>query len=207
MANTNIPRGLVPINLNDTDAHYYAVSTAADIYLGQPVQLQASGYVVGTSGQAAIPLLGVAIGFAGARKTGLGSDTPHLDVSAINPTRDGSGDRYVLVADNPDQEFMVQEDSGGTALTQAAAGAAINDIFRGAAAATATGRTDTGWATLEIDASSVVATTNAAYQLLRYHDVVNDDGTENGSGDYAKWIVRILHHQKASPNVTTVTPV
>lgn len=209
MANDNNPQGLVPYGkvLHKT---YYRVSTAADIYLGQPVSQTATGYVIGTSGQDTTTLLGVALGFAGPNKAGLShTGDPFLDVSDVTPPTNGdpSGDRYVLVADDPQQEYIIQEDSGGTALTVAAIGAAINDLYRGAAGATVTGDANTGWATLEIDASSVVATLSGAYQILRLHDYVNSDGSENGSGDYAKWVVKILHHQRGNVNIGGTDPI
>ena len=203
MANDNVPRGLVPLNWPNMPVHAYRVSTAADIYLGQPVQSPAAGYVVGIGTMTGVTqCIGVAVGFAGTLKRGLATNDPFLDVSDLTPPTPASdtGDRYVFVADNPNQEFVAQEDTGGTALTLAEAGAAVDMLFRGAGANVVTGNDDTGWATSEIDASSVVTTTGAFLRLSRLHDVVNADGTENAVGDFGKWIVTILHHQnKGAP--------
>ena len=199
MANDNFPRGLFPINFNLNQAHYYRVDTATDIFLNQPVTIPAAGFVVGaaTAGASGLVLLGVAVGFAGTLKRGLATNDPFLDVSDLAPPTPSSdtGDRYVLVADDPNQEFMVQEDTGGTALALADIGAAADVIYRGAGGVV-DGNVDTGLSSLELDASTVAAGTAGSWTILRLHDVVNSDGTENAVGDYAKWIVRITHHQK-----------
>lgn len=204
MANDNLPRGLTPIHLQPNGAHYYRVSTAADIFIGMPVQQAAAGYIVGVGTATGIAnLMGVAIGFAGVNKSGIAMNAPFLDVSRVTPPEDGleSGDRFVLIADDPNQEFYVQEDTGGTALALADAGTAIDGIYRGASATAVNGDSNTGWANFEIDASSVVTTTGATFQVLRLHDGTNTDGTNNAVGDYAKWVVRILHHQRAGAAV------
>ena len=198
MANDNFPRGLVPLNFNPkSHANYYKVSTAADIWLGEPVVLSASGYVVAGSITGYIQYLGVAVGFAGVKKTGLATDDPFLDVSDL-PGNFGSGDRYVLVADRPDQEFYIQADTGGSALTQAAAGTAIDGIYRGATGTVRDGNTTSGWANLELDRSTTVSTLSSPLQLLRLHDNVNTDGSDNDvSANFEKWVVKIVNHQKA----------
>lgn len=199
MANDNYARGLVPVNRRPISANYYRVSTAADIYIGQPVIIPAAGYVVtATVATDNSVVLGVAIGFAGTLKRGVATPAPFLDVSQLTPPVPASdtGDRFVLVADDPNQEFYVQEDTGGTALALADIGASIHLIYRGVAGGEVTGNTDTGQVTAELDASSVAATTAGMFTVLRLHDGVESDGTNTAVGDYAKWVVRITHHQK-----------
>ena len=203
MANDNDPRGLIPANLGQgaVTAHYYRVATggSTDIYIGAPVTIDSDGYVKAASPTLMVPILGVAIGFAGPQKRGLAvpQGDPFLDVSDLIPPSPASetGDRWVLVADDPNQRFIVQEDTGGTALAIADIGAACDLIYRGATAISMNGSADTGWANLELDASGVVTTTAAPVVILGLHDGVNTDGTDNAVGDYAKWVVRILHHQ------------
>lgn len=201
MANDNFARGLVPVNLGqgNLSAHYYRVSTAADIYLYQPVTLPAAGFVIG-AGVATdnSVVLGVAIGFAGTQKRSIATNDPFLDVSDLTPPVPSSdtGDRFVLVADNPNQEFYIQEDTGGTALALADVGASIHLLYRGSDGSAVTGNADSGWVTAELDASTVVTTTAGMVTLLGLFDGVNSDGTNTTVGDYAKWVVRITHHQK-----------
>jgi len=200
MANDNYARGLVPYRC--IGANYYRVSTAADIYLGQPVALGATGYVSTISANGITQMLGVAIGFAGTKKGSIATNDPFLDVSDLTPPDPSSdtGDRFVLVADDPQQEYYVQEDSGGTALALADIFSTIDMTFRGDGTSI-TGDANTGWATLEIDASSVAQDTGQLLSILRLHDVINSDGTENGVGDYAKWVVKALHHQRQGANI------
>lgn len=206
MANDNFPRGLFPLNFIPKEhARYYKVSTATDIYLGQPVVLDSTGYVVAAVSTGVIQMLGVAVGFAGPKKGSIACNDPFLDVSDVTPPTGGleTGDRYVLVADLPTQEYVIQADTGGSALTQAAAGAAFDLVGR-----TPNGNTETGWSYFELDRSSVVSTLSAPIVALRLHDVVNTDGTENDpANNYEKWVVRILYHQKANPVLPSTGPV
>lgn len=199
MANDSVPRGLYPLNFNIQQAHVYRVATGADIFLYMPVAIGATGYVARAeiTTQNTV-ILGVAVGFAGTKKSGLATNDPFLDASDLTPPTPSSdtGDRYVLVADDPNQEFLVQEDTGGTALAIADIGASADLLYRGASGDVTNGNVDSGWANLELDASTIAATTGGAVTVLRLHDAVNTDGTENAVGDYAKWVVRITHHQK-----------
>mgnify|MGYP001582295974 CR=1 FL=1 len=199
MANDDVSRGLYPLNFNVQQAHAYRVSTAADIFLYMPVAIGAAGYVIRSeiTTQNTV-ILGVAVGFAGTKKSGLATNDPFLDVSDLAPPTPSSdtGDRYVLVADDPNQEYLIQEDTGGTALALADIGASADLVYRGATPSTPTGNADSGWVALELDASTIAATTGGAITVLRLHDAINADGTENAVGDFAKWVVRITHHQK-----------
>ena len=111
MANDDFLRGLIPLNsiVPGVNAHYYRATTSADIFIGDTVRMTAAGYV-GISSAAAIAveqLLGVAVGFAGPDKQGLATDDPYLDASDLTTLAAGldTGDRYILVADDPNQEF------------------------------------------------------------------------------------------------------
>ena len=207
MANDNYPRGLFPYGKILHKA-YYRVNTAQDIFLGEPVTLLSTGYVVAGSAQTGmVALLGVAVGFAGPARSGLATNDPFLDASDCAPL-DASlpaGDRYVLIADDPQQEYVIQADTGGSALTVADAGGACDLLYRGATGTVRAGDSSTGWANLELDRSAIVATTASCVQVLRLHDVVNSDGSENSaSNNYEKWVVRILHHQRLGGTNQTI---
>ncbi len=205
MANDNIPRGLVPINFNPkADAHYYRVNTAGtDMFLGQPVDFLSTGFVdnaVLVASDGLVRALGVIVGFAGPLKKGLATDDPFLDVSDLTTLATGleAGDRWVLVADNPMQQFAIQADTGATMLTLAAIGETATLIYRATS-----GNTSTGWANLELDASSNAASTAGFVRILGLQDIVNVDGTENSTGNYAKIVVMLQTHRKASVNVSS----
>jgi len=209
MANDDDPRGLIPLEAlggGRPRGHFYRVTTATDLFRGCPVTLLASGYVDASSVTAMVPILGVAWEFAGTLKRGLATNDPFLDVSDLTPPTPSSdtGDRWVYVVDDPEQEFIVQEDTGGTALTLAEVGAACDLNYRGATATAVSGNLDSGWASLELDRSGVVTTTAAPVQILRLHDQVQTDGTENAAGNFGKWVVRIVHHQRRGGAVSVV---
>ena len=196
MANDDYSRGFVPLNLTPLGVHYYRVSSAADIALGQPVALSGVGYAVAASVASLTYVLGVAVGFAGVNKQGLATNDPFLDVSDLTPPVPSSdtGDRWVAVADDPHQLFYIQEDTGGTALALADVGGALIAIWGNGVG---NPDPDTGWArALELDASSIVTATGGLVQLVQLHDALNSDGTNNAVGDYAKWVVQFLTHQR-----------
>lgn len=195
MANTNFRRGLVPRNLNfSRGVHYYRAGTGDDIFLGAPVAISAAGLCVPSAATSAgaVASIGVAVGFIDGNKAGLAADAPFLDVSTL-----GSNPQpYVAVADDPVQEFIVQEDTGGTALTQADVGLLGMLVFSADGASATSGNTTTGWSLLEFDRSTAVTTNSAQFQVLSLLDGVNEDGTLASFGNYAKLVVRIVHHQK-----------
>ena len=206
MPNDNYPRGLIPINWPNISSHWYRVSTAADIFLGEPVQRDSTGYIVGIgTPTGATMVMGVAVQFGGVLKRGLATPDPFLDVSDLTPPTPSSdtGDRWVRVSDDPSQEYFIQEDTGGTALALADAGAGIDLLYRGVNGTTVNGDVETGWSNIELDASTVATTTALLCVLQRLDDRVNSDGSENAVGDFAKWIVTFLRHQKAPFGVTS----
>ena len=188
MANDDFARGLVPLNTNGhgtVNSHYYQASTVTDIAVGMLVALT-QGRVSRIAVTGMTPALGVALGFS--RDKGASNElAPWLDVSGFT-----SDDWWVQVADDPDQEFYIQEDTGGTALTGTAAGEySGNLLFQ-----TTSIDTVSGIARLELDASTAAADTGQRLHIMRLYDNINSDGTQNAVGDYAKWVVTILHHQK-----------
>ena len=187
MANDSFPRGLFPLRL--LQATPYKANTAADIFLGMPVALGADGLVApanATTG-GGVQFLGAAIGFSDGNKGSIATADPFLDVSDLGSDKEP----YVLVADAPQQEFIVQEDTGGSALVQADIGLIYTMVY-----GTGSGNTNTGWTNLELDRSTGLTGTAGQIMLLRLHDGVNSDGTVNTTGNYAKYVAKIVHHQK-----------
>mgnify|MGYP001570735634 CR=1 FL=1 len=189
MANDDFARGFVPLNTNGkgtVDSHYYLATTVTDISIGMPLRLL-SGRVQRAAVTGMASVIGVALGFS-RNKGGPNELAPWLDVSGLT-----SDDWYVQVADDPTQEFYIQEDTGGTALTATAGYYFINGIYQTTSIDTVTGITR-----LELDASTALANTSGMCRVLRLHDAVNSDGTQNAVGDYAKWVVVFGFHQKSS---------
>ena len=199
MANDNFARGLVPVNWPFISAHYYRVSTSVNIFLGEVVDLASTGYVgntidVTTAG--VVQAIGVAVGFAGPNKAGLAGNDSFLRAADLTTLASGlpTGDRFVLVADDPNQRFIVQGDTGGTLAGLANAGETAALIYRGGGS----GNTTSGWANLELDASTNTTGSAQLLQLVQLNDNVNVDGTNNaGVANYAKWVVKFLTHRLA----------
>ena len=188
MANTEFPRGLFPLirSAGQTlKTAYFLANTAADIFLGMPVDLGSDGLVapMGVNTAGAIKTIGVVVGFDvnGASFSG----DPFLDVSDL-----GNDTVKLQVCIDPTQEYLMQEDTGGSALTQADAGTVATIIYL-----TGSGSTSTGWANLMIDRSTVAASGSGQVQLLRLQEIINRDGTQNAAGNFATWVVRLLNNR------------
>ena len=98
--------------------------------------------------------------------------------------RVASTERYVLVADDPNEVFEIQEDSVGAAL--AAADVGLNATLIGFTA----GSTASGRSTIEIDSSTKATTATLDVSI---HRLVQRP--DNAIGDNAKWLVRLNNHQ------------
>ena len=89
---------------------------------------------------------------------------------------------YALVADHPEQEFVVQEDGVGGVCGLADAGQ------NGDLVATTAGNTSTGLSGMELDSDTVTTTLTLALQLL--NPVPDQDATL----EHCDWIVRLNSH-------------
>lgn len=201
MANDDYARGLFPVGYPNCKITYYRISTGVDVFLGDPVDMAGTGFIgnavpVGTAG--IVQAIGAVVGFSGPLGRGLATDDPFLDVSDLAPLATGldAGDRWAAVADDPFQEFIIQADTGGTLVTLAGIGETAALIYRAAS-----GNTTSGWANLELDASTNAASTGQLVRILRLHDAVNVDGTENTTGNFAKFVVMFQTHRKTAANV------
>lgn len=195
MANDDTIRargGLLPVDypFGAFKKTYYRLltSAAAGVYLGQPMAAQATGDVaplaLANSGAACI---GSVVGFL---DIDLAALPPLMETTAAGSYLPANTDAYVAIADDPNQDFVIQEDTGGSALTRA-------NIFSNAAMIyrASSGDTTTGYSTGELDRSSVGTGTGGFLMLKEVHRYVNSDGSVNAPGDYCKWIVRITKHQ------------
>ncbi len=206
MANDNNARGLYPLNWPYVPGNWYRVDTATDIFIGMPVDLSSTGYVVPTivNSAGAVNILGAAMAFAGTLKRGTATNDPYLDVSDLtppDPTAEGGalGDRWVYITDSPNQEYVVQGDTGATIAGLAAAGECVALLYR-----TTSGNTSSGYANLELDISTNVAQGSGQMILLRLHDQPNSDGSENAAAaNYSKWVCRVAWPRKISGFIDT----
>ena len=142
MANVSGKKGLRPINqpYGNIRCNYYQATTGVAWYMYQPVDLDANGRVVtATAGSVGnFSLLGSIIGMADDSFGPINNS--YSGYLPANPTMTGSGG-YVnlLVADDPGQYFLIEEDTGSTALTAQAIGAASTFSFQATSGSTVSG--------------------------------------------------------------------
>lgn len=191
MANQNAPFGLLPINEHGqpgaSQVHLYNVPStlATAVFIGDPVIPNGSADAYG------VPSLALAT--AGSTNYLVGAvvavvNGPAVGANATVPiTRDSTTYRaasvngYVLVADDPNQLFAIQEDSVGGAI-------AVTDIWANFSLVSGTGNTTSGLSGWMLD-SSVHNTTTLQMRLLGLLRA-----PDNAVGTYARWVCRINQH-------------
>lgn len=190
MANANSPRGLQPYA--DSTARYFTgggtvyyvpPSDANNIFVGDPVI--ASG-LADANGVPAVTLATAGSGnYLTGAMIGLVDNAGALVVPVLQNSpvyRQANVGAYILVADDPDLMFWVQEDSVGGALPAGAASGNA-DLVAG------TGSTVTGFSGWQLQSSS--EGTGATLQLRILRALQEPD---NAIGTNAKWLVKINLH-------------
>lgn len=191
MANADAAFGLRPMGLNvDKQTNVYAVDTtaASALYIGDPVTLTGSADANGipevgpctisdTTTANNSPIMGVIVGVASSKEgTQLQNDNKYI---AATP---GAG-KYVIVCDDPDASFVIQEDGN---LGVAGVGAHYNLEL-------AAGNATSGISKTEIDSSTADtsdATNSANVKVMRLVQ-----SPDNSVGTNANWEVKIVNHQ------------
>lgn len=197
MANSNRPSGLSPVQyLNGAKfngaGRVYCIPDTDDINayaIGDPVTLagdaDANGVptiTLATAGSGNL-VLGAIVSGAGALSFGSAYGVPQDSPIVIPATK--SRNYYVLVADDPNIIFSIQEDGLVTPLAATDTGANV-DLASGA-----NNGYISGW---QIDSDS--KNTGATRQLkLLSLDFEGMPAAGNAFGAYAKWLVLINHHQ------------
>lgn len=189
MANANTPMGLSPVEYlggaqwNGKARRYYIPSTDTNAYaIGDPVVLAGSAdskgvasVILATPGSA---LLGPIVGMGGTEYGGPSIDPTNLNTTVIPATKTRA--YYVLVADDPNIIFEVQEIGTGTQLTADEVGLNCNLVAG----------TNLGYLSGWLLTNTTEATTNTLdVKLLGLKQVPN-----NAFGAYAKWLVLINNH-------------
>lgn len=192
MANADAPFGLKPTRYlsgapyNGAVNKYYVPSTDTDaaIYIGSVVKLtggaDADGIPAVTGNVSATnPIVGVVVAVV-----------PTTADSTIY--RANSTERYLMVADDPNLVFEVQEDSVGGALAATAAGATAQLI------GFTSGSSTTGLSAVEIDSSNLSETsdTDDDVRIIRLAQ-----RPDNAVGTNAVWEVRLNNHQYINASV------
>ena len=189
MANTRHTIGLRPIDqpYGNIRANYYEAATGVALYMFQPVTLDANGRIIfGVANSAGSALLGSVLGFADDSFCPL--PNPYL---AANPglayTANSAGLVKVFVADDPNQFYVIEENTGGTALDAQAVGASVSFTYL----ASGTGNTTNGIANAVLLRATAGAVNNGVNSLRL---IKKWDKLDNAYGNYCKWIVKIDNH-------------
>lgn len=199
MANSNAPRGLIPVRhkngapYNGAATLYYVPSTdGTALYIGDPV------IVAGSADSRGVPSVTKATAAGGNYITGAVVGVFSADTVANKPIklftdtvyRAASTNAYVLVADDPDIIFEIQEDSDTSTL-------AATNVSQNADWVDGTGSTTTGYSGVQLD-SNTANTTNT----LQLRIIGLADREDNAIGTNAKWLVSInLHSQRNATGV------
>lgn len=193
MANSNVASGIRPVNQFGTAWSgqgimvAFPASQAGNIFLGDPV------VALGGTDAFGVPLMGIAT--AGASNPILGSFNGICNGpagSGFTITRDlpvyrqASILNYGFLYADPNDLFVVQEDSVGGAIAASAAGFANGLLVAGA------GSTVTGFSGWQLQSSSVSSSANTTYQVKL---IGLARGPDNAVGVNAKWIVRLNNPQ------------
>lgn len=196
MANTDARFGLRPIRHKSgapyngaCERYVAAASYATDLFVGDPVVItgnsnsaEVRGYQPGTLSEVekatagdGNAISGVIVGFEPAD----GFDSPIYGIASTQ--------RIILVADDPDLTFIIQDDGGG-ALDADTVGLNANLIF------THAGSTVTGKSGVELDGGTTDGPAADASNQLTIQRLYNVPGNE--LADYAIWEVTINQHTK-----------
>ena len=184
MANIDAAFGLRPIakvgsapgGTTGTTKYSIGDNQSTAIFTGDPVKYKNDGTVeVATASD---PLLGVFMGcFYTDPTTGKPTFRNYFPAS-LSP-----GDAIAFVADDPDQMFVVQQDSVGSNLVAADLNLNANLIF-------GAGSTTTGVSGVEIDSSTGAATATHQVRLIDFYDIPSNDATANNS----ELVIKINNH-------------
>ena len=184
MANTDAPRGAVPIKHLDGSPYNgafseYKIANAYNttIYFGDFVKMTATGYV--ELAAAGNTILGVFQGCDYTDANGKPTYSPYWPASTSTFNSEGAKARVI---DAPDVIFEMQMDSDSATPSQADIGTNADFI------ATHTGSTITGLSKEEVD-TSTCTTATANLRVLRFVPKPN-----NEVGDFAKVEVLINEH-------------
>jgi hypothetical protein len=176
MANLDAARGLqIAGPLLSCRMYKMSAAYAQALYIGDPMALDASGNaIIATAGTGNV-IQGVALGFF---------TSEFVPLATVYHPSATAGSNFVLLADDPRQLFVCQEDSDGGSL-------ALTDIAGNTNLISGTASTVSGMSGWEIDSSDGGDAT--AGDQVRLINILRSP--DNAIGTNCKWIIRINNHQ------------
>jgi hypothetical protein len=187
MANADTPFGLKPVR-HRNGAPYTGAARVYSVAAGDGTAIYVGDLV--TAAGTAQTINGVV--YQDVVQSATGDIFQGVVVGVLPVTQDSlkyraaSTQRLLLVADDPDLVFEIQEVSGGTPL-------AANDIGLNANIVVAAGSTVTGMSGMELN-NATEATTNTLD--VKIQGFVNR--VDNEIGEHAKWLVALNRHRYAN---------
>jgi hypothetical protein len=157
-----------------------AAGDATAMFIGDPVKLSGTSQTVGDWI------------YADVDQAATGDVIVGVVVAVLPDTRDSviyraaSTLRLVLVCDDPNALFEIQEVSGGTPLAAADIGLNANFVV-------GTGSTTTGLSGVELNNATEAVTNTLDLKIVGFSNKLG-----NEIGEHAKWLVRINRHQYAN---------
>ncbi len=190
MANTSRINGFRPVRYlsgaawNGKVSKYVTVTgDSTAIFVGDLVKLSTTGDSEGfrtvVQAAAADPVIGVVVGV-------------EPDFSNLNaaPYRVGSTRRVLMVVDDPNVLFEVQEDGDTDPLE-------MPDIGLNADVIVGSGSTTTGQSAMQLDSTTHATSATAVLKLMEVVQRADNEFPSGGTA-YTRWLVKINNHQLAS---------
>jgi hypothetical protein len=196
MANIDAAFGLRPIakvgsapgGTTGTTKYSIADNQSTAIFTGDPVKYKSDGTVeVAGAGDASCGV------FMGCFYTDPTSSKPTF--KNYFPASLSPGDAIAFVADDPDQMFVVQQDSVASSLSGANINENANLIF-------GSGSTTTGLSGVEIDSSSATTTATLQVRIVAGYETPSNTISTAAAGNNSVFVVKINNHQLGSSTGT-----
>ena len=196
MANIDAAFGLRPIakvgsapgGTTGTTKYSIADNQSTAIFTGDPVKYKNDGTVeVPAAGEASCGV------FMGCFYTDPTSSKPTF--KNYFPASLSPGDAIAFVADDPDQMFVVQQDSVASSLSGANINENANLIF-------GSGSTTTGLSGVEIDSSSATTTATLQVRIVAGYETPSNTISTAAAGNNSVFVVKINNHQLGSSTGT-----
>jgi hypothetical protein len=199
MANANLPRGLVPYAHYDgsvwngsANLYYVAAGYGTALYIGDPVVTHsasndANGVPAVNLAASGSPIVGTVVGIANGGPLAAAPITVTRDLPIYHPA---STAQYILVADDPELLFWIQDD--------ASAQATAPNLWSGKNAnlVSGSGSTTTGYSGWQLQASSVATTSTLDLKIMRaLNQADNTVSSTANTNMNAKWLVKLNNYQ------------
>ena len=199
MANANVARGLIPYRYtwggmyNGAANPYYVPSSyGTALFIGDPVDIKSGSndtnglpsVILATVGS---PVLGVVVGIVDA------GQPPIAVTRDLSPWHLASTNQYILVADDPNLLFMVQDDASSQATAPNLWAGKNANLVSGS------GSTTTGYSGWQLAASTVATTNTLDLKIVMpLQQADNTIGSAANTNMNAKWLVKLNNSRWAN---------